>query len=66
MFTPLVITLSEPTSSWISLRLIVPSARRARSFRAAEDACLALYPRFARPSTHASRRDLLIPIAIGQ
>ena len=39
MFTPLVTTLSDPSSSWISLRLIVPSPSRAFSFRAAADIC---------------------------
>ena len=43
MFTPLVTTLSEPSSSWISLRVIVPSPSRLRSLRAAADICAALY-----------------------
>ena len=42
MFTPLVTTLSDPSSSWISLRLIVPPPIRLRSSRAAADICLAL------------------------
>jgi hypothetical protein len=40
--TPFVTVLSSPSSSWISLRLIVPSPSRERSVRAAAAICLAV------------------------